>query len=74
MTKGTYIRNAEFKVCLFENHMIVNISEPKYSIRIIRYLVNSFKAATYKINTQSEYSFFVKITNLLKSKSMKTCH
>lgn len=66
-TKGKHIGNEEVELSLFEDYMIVNKSEPKDSIRIFIYLVNS-TIATYKINTQSEYSLFIKIANVLRSK------
>jgi hypothetical protein len=51
--KGMQIGKEEVKISLFANDMIVYISDPKYSIRELLNLINTFsEVALYKINSK----------------------
>jgi hypothetical protein len=56
--KGIKIGKEEIKVSLFADDMIVYISDPKYSTRVILLLINNFsKVARYKINSNKLVAF-----------------
>ena len=56
--RGIQIRKEEVKLSLFADDMILNIENPKDSIRKLLELISEFsKVAGYKINTQKSLGF-----------------
>jgi hypothetical protein len=56
--KGIQIVKEEVKLPLFEDHMIVHISDPKNSTRQILHLMSNFsKVSGHKINSNNSVAF-----------------
>ena len=56
--KGIHIRKEEVELSLFADDMILDLENPKYSIRKLLELISEFrKVAGYKINTQKTLTF-----------------
>jgi retron-type reverse transcriptase len=59
--KGTKIGKKEVKISLFEDDMIVYLSDPKSSTKELLHLINNFsKVAKYKINSNKSVVFYSK--------------
>ena len=55
--KGIQIGKEEVKLSLFADDMILYIENPKDSTRRLLELINEYKVAGYKINTQKSLAF-----------------
>ena len=56
-TKGIQIGKEEVKLSMFADDMILYIENPKDSTRKLLELINEYKVAEYKINTQKSLAF-----------------
>jgi hypothetical protein len=71
--KGIQIVKEEVKLPLFEDHMIVYISDPKNSTRQILHLINNFsKVSGHKINSKNSVAFLYTVDKQAEKENRET--